>query len=55
MQSNKLQLSEDEMRQLGYKVVDQIVEYYQTVADKPVMRLSPRTELEASLREPLPE
>ena len=55
MQSNKLQLSEDEMRQLGYRVVDQIVEYYQTVADKPVMRLSPRTELEASLREPLPE
>ncbi|MFN0112124.1 MAG: pyridoxal phosphate-dependent decarboxylase family protein [Blastocatellia bacterium] len=50
-----LQLSTDEMRQLGYRVVDQIVEYYQTVANKPVMRLSPRTELESKLREPLPE
>lgn len=51
----KLELSADEMRQLGYRVVDQIVEYYQTVAEKPVMRLSPRTELESRLREPLPE
>lgn len=50
-----LQLSTDEMRQLGYRVIDQIVEYYQTVAEKPVMRIAPRTELEASLREPLPE
>jgi len=43
------------MRQLGYKVIDQIVEYYQNVADQPVMRLLPRTELEPKLREPLPE
>jgi len=43
------------MRQLGYRVVDQIIEYYQSVAGKPVMSLSPRTELEARLREPIPE
>lgn len=53
--SQSLQLSTDEMRQLGYRVVDQIVEYYQTIADKPVMQLLPRTELEPKLREPLPE
>ena len=54
-QNPNLQLPPDEMRQLGYRVIDQIVEYYETVADKPVMCLSPRTELEARLREPLPE
>lgn len=55
MEHKSLQLTPEEMRQLGYRVVDQIVEYYQTVADQPVMRLSPRTELEPLLREPLPE
>lgn len=55
MKSNPLQLSKDEMRQLGYRVIDQIVEYYETVADKPVMNIAPRTELEARLSEPLPE
>lgn len=54
-ETSNLQLTPDEMRQLGYRVIDQIVEYYQTVADQPVMRLSPRTELEPRLREPLPE
>lgn len=55
MTNNSLQLTPDEMRQLGYRVIDQIVEHYQTVAEKPVMRLLPRTELEARLHEPLPE
>lgn len=50
-----LHLSADEMRRLGYRVIDQIVEYYQSVADKTVMNLSPRAELEARLREPMPE
>jgi aromatic-L-amino-acid decarboxylase len=50
-----LELTADEMRQLGYQVVDQIVEYYQTVADKPVMKIAPRTELESKLSEPMPE
>ncbi len=43
------------MRRLGYRVIDQIVQYYQSVADKTVMNLSPRAELEARLREPMPE
>ena len=53
--NSKLQLSRDEMRQLGYHVVDRIVEHFETLAEKPVMRVSPRAELEARLREPLPE
>ncbi len=52
---SKLQLSKDEMRQLGYRVVDQLVEHFENLASKPVMRVSPRAELETKLREPLPE
>jgi aromatic-L-amino-acid decarboxylase len=52
---SKLQLSGDEMRSLGYRIVDQIVEHFETLANKPVTRVSPRVELEAELREPLPE
>ncbi len=53
--NSKLQLSRDEMRSLGYRIIDQIVEHFETLASKPVMRVSPRVELEAELRESLPE
>ncbi|HMV51335.1 MAG TPA: aminotransferase class V-fold PLP-dependent enzyme [Blastocatellia bacterium] len=53
--NSSLQLSADEMRQLGYRVVDQLVEHFETLNDKPVMLVSPRTELEPRLREALPE
>jgi glutamate/tyrosine decarboxylase-like PLP-dependent enzyme len=52
---NKLQLSKDEMSNLGYRIVDQLVEHFENLASKPVMRVSPRAELESRLREPLPE
>src|SRR5215475_4611881 len=52
---SKLQLSGDEMRSLGYRIVDQIVEHFEALANKPVTHVSPRVELEAGLREPLPE
>ena len=55
MDKSKLELTSEEMRSLGYRIVDQIVEYFETLANKPVTRLSPRVELEAELREPLPE
>jgi glutamate/tyrosine decarboxylase-like PLP-dependent enzyme len=55
MDKSKLELTSEEMRSLGYRVVDQIVEHFETLEDKPVMRVSPRVELEAELREPLPE
>ena len=55
MNEPKLELTSEEMRSLGYRIVDQIVEHFETLASKPVMRVSPRVELEAELREPLPE
>jgi glutamate/tyrosine decarboxylase-like PLP-dependent enzyme len=55
MNEHKLELTTEEMRRLGYRIVDQIVEHFETVASKPVMHVSPRVELEAELREPLPE
>lgn len=53
--NHELKLSTDEMRGLGYRVVDQLVEHFASLTDKPVMRVSPRTELEPHLREPIPE
>jgi glutamate/tyrosine decarboxylase-like PLP-dependent enzyme len=55
MDHSKLELTSEEMRSLGYRIVDQIVEHFETLASKPVMHVSPRAELEAELREPLPE
>src|SRR5215510_3283242 len=56
MKTNReLKLSPEEMRGLGYRIVDHIVEHLETLANRPVMRVSPRIDLEARLREPLPE
>jgi aromatic-L-amino-acid decarboxylase len=54
-QNEELRLSAEEMRVLGYKVVDLIVEHLETLAEKPVTRRSERSSLEAILREPCPE
>ena len=51
---NSLQLSSDEMRRLGYGVIDAVVEHWSTLRDKPAVRISSREVLEAVLREPLP-
>lgn len=55
MNESRLELTAEEMRGLGYRIVDQIVEHLETLASKPVARVSPRVELESELREPLPE
>jgi glutamate/tyrosine decarboxylase-like PLP-dependent enzyme len=55
MNESRLELTSEEMRSLGYRIVDQIVEHLENLASKPVMCVSPRSELEAELREPLPE
>src|SRR5262245_65432536 len=55
MNEPKLELTSEEMRSLGYRIVDQIVEHFESLANKPVTGVSPRVELEAELREPLPE
>lgn len=50
-----LGLPPEEMRALGYRVVDLIVEHFATLAQQPVTGRASRTELEARLREPIPE
>ncbi len=50
-----LELSGAEMRELGYRVVDMLVAHFEQLPDKPVTRRATRRDLEARLREPLPE
>jgi aromatic-L-amino-acid decarboxylase len=50
-----LELSSDEMRDLGYRVVDMLIEHFEQVREKPVTRRASRSAMEQRLREPLPE
>lgn len=50
-----LELSPDRMRELGYRVVDLVVEHLERIRDEPAVRRGERPELEALLREPIPE
>jgi aromatic-L-amino-acid decarboxylase len=50
-----LELSSEEMRDLGYKVIDILVEHFEQVCEKPVTRKASRAVMEQRLREPLPE
>lgn len=54
--NRKLELPPDEMRQLGYQVVDMLVEHYQAVVDKPVKAYSKssRETIEMQFSEPPP-
>jgi glutamate/tyrosine decarboxylase-like PLP-dependent enzyme len=52
---SKFQLSPDEMRRLGYRIIDQIVEHFESLPDLPAVKLSSRATLEAKLRDPIPE
>jgi aromatic-L-amino-acid decarboxylase len=49
-----LRLSTEEMRKLGYQVMDAIVEHFDELPDKPVTRRADRPTLEERLREPPP-
>jgi glutamate/tyrosine decarboxylase-like PLP-dependent enzyme len=51
----QLQLSPDEMRQLGYRVIDEIVGHLTQLPDKPATHTASRAELAARWRAPLPE
>jgi aromatic-L-amino-acid/L-tryptophan decarboxylase len=53
--NDALQLSREEMRTLGYKVIDRLVEHFENLRDKPVGRRVDRPMLEERLRESLPE
>lgn len=50
-----LELSGDEMRELGYQVIDMLVDYYASRADRPVAEKLNYEALDAMLTEPLPQ
>jgi glutamate/tyrosine decarboxylase-like PLP-dependent enzyme len=50
-----LTLEPEEMRRLGYLVVDTLIEHFTTLPGKPVTRRGTRPALEAEFREPPPE
>ncbi len=53
--SAPLEFSQDEMRELGYQVIDTLVDYYASRAERPVAEKLDYDALEAILREPLPQ
>ncbi|HWM11974.1 MAG TPA: aminotransferase class I/II-fold pyridoxal phosphate-dependent enzyme [Solirubrobacteraceae bacterium] len=50
-----LSLPPEEMRRLGYRVVDRIVEHYETVGERPPVTVGDAAELRAALGGPPPE
>ena len=53
--SPSLQLSREAMRDFGYRIVDMLVDHFDTLPDKPVTEMADRSTLEQLLREPIPE
>ena len=51
---DRLALSAESMREMGYRVVDIVAENLTTLAERPVSLTGSRPELEAALREPPP-
>ena len=49
-----LALDADTMREMGYRVVDMLVEQSSRLASEPVIRMASRSEMEAALAEPAP-
>ena len=54
-EEHELSLSREEMRRIGYRTVDLLVEHFATLPDKPATRKASRAEMEERFREPLPE
>jgi len=54
MNPNRLELDREEMRRLGYRAVDMLVEEFAEAGSKPVGRKAPREQLMAALDEPPP-
>ena len=53
--NKELTLGRDEMRTLGYQVIDFIVEHFATLPDKPVLNTATPAALKAHLDQALPE
>ncbi len=49
-----LDLSPDEMRRLGYRAVDAVVDHYAAIGDSRALTTDSRESLEAAFREPIP-
>ncbi|MDO1447297.1 aminotransferase class V-fold PLP-dependent enzyme [Rhodocytophaga aerolata] len=54
-ESLHLQLGAEEMRRLGYQVIDMLVTHFEDIKDKPVATRASRQDMEEMLRESLPE
>jgi aromatic-L-amino-acid/L-tryptophan decarboxylase len=52
---SRIELSPREMRELGYRVIDALVEHFETMREKRPGLTARREDLEAVFREPLPE
>lgn len=52
---DKLSLTGDQMKKLGYQVVDILVDHFSDLSEKNVTRKKSRQDLEALFREPLPQ
>jgi len=53
--STKLELDTEEMRKLGYRTVDILVDHFEKLKSKKVTKRGGRKQLEAIFREPIPE
>jgi len=53
--NRRLELTPEQMRELGYRAVDMVVSHLATLRQQSVGRTAPRAELEKLLREPPPE
>ncbi|HVK37424.1 MAG TPA: pyridoxal-dependent decarboxylase [Candidatus Kapabacteria bacterium] len=51
---SRLQLSTDEMRALGYRVVDMVIEHLETLGERPVSTVATRAELDATIGRAIP-
>ena len=51
----RLSLSTKQMRELGYRVIDMLVEHFDRLPSKHVTTVASRRALEEKLREPIPE
>ena len=50
-----MKLAHEEMRKFGYRVIDLLIEHFETLPDKSATRNLRRGELEARFREPMPQ
>ncbi|MFT7083965.1 MAG: glutamate/tyrosine decarboxylase-like PLP-dependent enzyme, partial [Nonlabens sp.] len=54
-QSHELELSKEEMKSYGYRVIDTIVEHFVTQNEKSPVAMASRKEMDAIFQEPIPE